>query len=171
MNSIQLLREQFKSAHDAQEAVMKDVTSETAHFDKTNKALPVGAAYAHSVMCEDIIMSPILTQKEPVSSAMKTGLSEPIPSMKEWDKHEAWTRSVRVDLPVFRAYAEAVYKATDEYLTTLKESDLDSNVEMHGFGSFKLSFILTNFFLLHTANLTGEISAAKGIQGLKGYPF
>jgi hypothetical protein len=42
---------------------------------------------------------------------------------------------------------------------------------MGDWGKHKLADVLTNFVILHVANLTGEISAAKGFQGLKGYPF
>ncbi|GEM_PF-3622591 len=47
----------------------------------------------------------------------------------------------------------------------------DKEVDIPGMGKKNLAFIINNFVILHIANLTGEISAAKGVQGLKGYPF
>jgi hypothetical protein len=172
MNTIELLREQFKSAHDTQEAVMADVTADSAHFADTGKALPVGAAYAHSVLSEDMLMAMMLTHKAALATtAEEVGLSELMPGMDNWAKHEEWSRTVKVDLVKFREFAKKVYAASDEYLATLKEEDLSNEVDTGAFGKHPLSFILTNFFLLHIANLTGEMSAAKGVQGLKGYPF
>lgn len=175
MTAVALLRQQFKSAHDLQEATMADVTDASAHFIDTNKALPVGAAYAHSVISEDMVLASMLMGgKTPLSADnTKTGLSVPMPSFDNFDQHEAWAKSVKVDLPKLKAFAQEVYAQTDAYLATLKDEDLDKEFDMSsmGMGKQTIAFVITNFLLLHIANLTGEISAAKGVQGLKGYPF
>src|SRR4051794_37688142 len=88
MNTIELLRDQLQSAHWVLESTMEDVTDESAHFNKTGKALPVGAAYAHAVLSEDMIVSTMLANKTPLSAGEETGLSEPMPSQEEWSKHE-----------------------------------------------------------------------------------
>lgn len=171
MNVIQLLRDQLKWSHETLEATMADVQNDHAHFTDTNKALPVGAAYAHAVMGEDVVVATMLAKTQPVSAAMETGLSVSMPSMQEWDKHEEWARTVKVDLPKFKVYAQKVYGASDTYLATLKEVDLNREMEVGNMGKQTLVWVLSNFIILHNANLTGEISAAKGLQGLKGYPF
>lgn len=172
MNSIELLREQLKNAHQLQESTVADLTDAAAHFTETNKALPAGAAYAHSVISEDVIVATMLAHKDQVfTNAEESGLSEAMPGFDEWEKHEVWVKSVKVDLEKFKAYAAKVYQATDEYLSTLKEEDLETELDLGAFGKHTLSGVLTNFVLLHIASLTGEISAAKGMQGLKGYPF
>jgi len=171
MNAVDLLKLQFQNAHENLEGTMNDVTSEVAHVRELGKALPVGAAYAHAVCSEDVLLSLFLAHKDPILKSAETGLSEPMPGFDAWDQHALWAQHVTVDLEKFRNYAKDVYGATDSYLKTLKEEDLDSEVEMGQFGKFKLGFVLSAFFLLHIANLTGEVSAAKGLQGLKGYPF
>ncbi len=172
MNAIDLLRLQFENAHETLEATMQDVTSDVAHIRELGKALPVGAAYAHAVCSEDIILSKFILQREPIlKDASSIGLSELMPDFSNWDKHAMWAQNVTVDLEKFRAYAKEVYAATDSYISTLKDEDLDSEIDMGQFGKNKLGFALSSMFLLHIANLTGEISAAKGLQGLKGYPF
>ncbi len=171
MNAVQLLREQFASAHETQEGTMDDVTAKAADFSEIGKALPVGAAYAHSVLGEDVVLAGMIMHTKPLSADnSQTGLSTPMPSMSEWDKHEEWVRTVKVDVPKLQEFAKKVYKQTDDYLATLKDSDLENEVEIPGMGKKTLSFLLTSFLLLHIANLTGEISAIKGVQGLKGYP-
>lgn len=174
MNAVQLLREQLQSAHVTLEATMADVTNKTAHFRAMGEAIPVGAAYAHTILSEDMVVSMMLANKKPIAGDnSKTGVSKPMPSMKEWDKHADWYKTVKIDLPKLRTFAKKVYKATDVYLATLKEKDLDKKMDLSGMGMGKqnLAWLISNFVILHIANLTGEISAAKGIQGLKGYPF
>lgn len=171
MNAIELLRFQIKSAHGLQEATMADVAEAAAHFNETKKAYPVGAAYVHSVISEDVIVSTMLKKTDPIMKAEDAGLSEPMPSFSEWDKNEAWVKSVKIDLEKFREYAKKVYQSTEDYIASLSEADLDSEVDMGDWGKHTMADVLTNFVILHVANLTGEISAAKGFQGLKGYPF
>jgi hypothetical protein len=174
MKAIQLLKEQLKSAHNTQENTIKDVQKTNLHFSKVKKALPVGAAYAHSVIGEDIVLSTMLANKKPISlNNPNTGLSEPMPSFSQWDKHEKWAKSVQIDLPKLQKFAKKVYQTTEDYIDTLSEKDLDREFDLSGMGAGKqnLAYILNNFIILHIANLTGEISAIKGIQGLKGYPF
>ncbi len=174
MNAIQLLRDQLKSAHATMEGTMADVTDKTAHFKRIGEAIPVGAAYAHAVWGEDMVVSTMLANKKPLAADhSKTGLSKPMPSVKEWDKHASWYKNVKVDLPKLRKFAKGVYKATDVYLASLKEKDLDKKVDLSamGMGTQSLAWLITNFVILHIANLSGEVSAAKGVQGLKGYPF
>lgn len=172
MNAVQLLREQLQSVHYTQEATLEGVTKKVANFRKTGKAIPVGAAYAHSVLAEDMIVAGMLANKKPLATKdAKTGVSIPMPSQQEWDKHEEWYKTVAVDLSVLKKFAKDVYKATDDYLATLKDEDLDRQIDVPGMGKQNLAWLISNFVILHIANLTGEISAAKGIQGLKGYPF
>jgi len=171
MNAVQLLREQFNSAHSLMELTMKDVTVDAAHFNNTGKALPVGAAYAHAVAIEDLTISQLMHLLPISHKKALTGLSEPMPALSEWEKYEAWTKRVKIDLKKCKAYAKKVYKRSDEYLSLLKDRELNKKIELSGMGEYELFYILNNFILLHTANLTGEISAAKGVQGLRGYPF
>jgi hypothetical protein len=172
MTSIDILRKQLAWVHDGQEATVGDVTDEAAHFSDTGKALPVGAAYAHSVISEDVIVQGMLAHKKPLSADNPdTGLSEPMPTFSDWDKYETWIKNVKVDLVKFRVFAKEVYAASDAYFATLKDEDLEKEIDLGPMGKESLLHILSTYVILHIANLTGEVSAAKGIQGLKGYPF
>jgi hypothetical protein len=76
-------------------------------------------------------------------------------------------------MDALRQYAQAVYKATDDYMAKLKESDLDREVDLTqvGFGKWKLGAFLLTFVMGHARDIMGEISAIKGVQGARGYPF
>ena len=161
MNRVQLLRDQLKWAHDTQEATMSDVTKEAADFNKTGEAIPVGAAYAHSIWGEDMVVSTILAGKEPLlKDGTEVGLSIPVPTMDNWSEHANWYKTVKVDLSKMREFAKKVYQATDDYLASLSEEDLDKELDLSsmGMGKQTVVYVFTNFVLLHIANLTGQLS-------------
>ena len=177
MDSVSLLREALRGAHDLLEAVMMDVTPEAAHWIPPGQANPVGATYAHVVISEDRTINGMLRRQKPLYEgawAGRVGVSELMPSRgDEWNDYAPWTRRVRVDLPTLREYASAVYAATDEYLSTLTPADLDTRMDLSGAGEgwVTLGWILSRHVVGHVDNIAGEISCLKGLQGLQGYPF
>lgn len=78
---------------------------------------------------------------------------------------------MKLDIGQAREYAKAVYKATDDYLGTLSVEDLDDEIDVPGIGKNSRAYFLGIGALIHLANHVGEISALKGVQGAKGYPF
>ena len=174
-----MFQQSLKDAHETLESTMKGVTEEVAHWYPQGKALPVGAAYTHALVSEDVMLNTWVRKATPLINAgwsKKMGLSIPHPPMDaDWEKHfEEWTRAVRVDLPKLKEYAAAVYRESDEYLGSLTDSDLSEkkvDLSMWEMGSWPLGRFIMRFILSHVDSVTGEISAVKGLQGLKGYPF
>ena len=80
---------------------------------------------------------------------------------------------MKVDLGEVRAYAQAVYKQTDDWLASLSPGDLDKPIDMSGFGMGQqpTSTLVAGIVIQHINNHAGEISCLKGLQGAKGYPF
>jgi hypothetical protein len=184
MDTVSRLRENLKDAHDLLEAVMADVTSETAHWMPPGRANPVGATYAHVVLSEDRTINGMLRHQRPLYDttwAGKLGVSEPMPTGEEWSKYADWTRRVRIDVPAFREYARAVYAASDQYLASLTPEDLDRRLDLSGVGlgtseasgeaGHDVGWVLSRQVVGHADNIAGEISCLKGLQGLQGYPF
>ncbi|MBI4497923.1 MAG: DinB family protein [Chloroflexi bacterium] len=173
MNAVELLRQQVQTGHWLLEETVKDVTPEQAHWTPPGMAHPISALYAHTVMGEDMLVNGMLRGAAPLAMgewAGKAGVSVPPPQEGDWS---AWARSVRVDLDALRAYAQAVYTATDAYLSTLTEQDLDRQIDLSGFalGQQSLGWVLSNIVGSHLNLHGGEISALKGAQGARGYPF
>jgi hypothetical protein len=172
MTTVELLREQLKAAHSTQEATIEGTTEEALNSEGVGKALSAGVAYVHSVISEDMIVAKSLQNKTPLSQTRENiGISEPMPWMDNWDKYPEWTKNVKVDLPKFREFAKKVYQETDNYLASLTPEDIAKEVEVPGIGMQTLGLRISTFVILHIASLTGEISAAKGAKGIKGYPF
>jgi hypothetical protein len=177
--AVAFIREGAQLGHWYLDGTMADVTSDQAHYAPPGRANPIGATFAHLVCSEDLIVNGMLRQQAPLfvsSHAETTGLSEPMPTpgSADWgEAYAAWARRVRVDLTALKSYAEAVYAATDTYLESLADSDLDRELDLTavGFGKQKLGWMLNLLVLNHIGTETGEISAVKGVQGAKGYPF
>jgi hypothetical protein len=172
MDSITLLRQQISTAHEWLEGTMADVTAEQADWAPPGKANPLGASYAHAVVSEDLIINGMLRGGTPLflgEWAGKTGQSVPHPH-EDWSQYAAWARDVRLDLPATRAYAQAVYAATDAYLAGLTPEDLDREVNLFGM-SQSLGATLGNFVAGHCHDMMGEISCLKGLQGARAFPF
>lgn len=169
MDAIAQLRAQYQQAHQALEGTMADVAPEHVHWGPPGKAVPIGAAYAHTLVGEDAVLNGMVRRAAPLFAttwAGRSGMSQPPPQNPPWDE---WARSVQIDLPLLREYGQAVYAATDGYLASLSPADLD--VVIDGFqGKESLGSFLTGV-ALHVGWHTGEISSVKGLQGVKGYPF
>ncbi|MCC6169288.1 MAG: DinB family protein [Caldilineaceae bacterium] len=169
--AVSLLRAQYGMAHSWVEGTMQDVTAEIAHKHPPGRLHPIAAEYIHIAVGEDYYLQALARGATPLvasSFAGKTGASE-VPPLGDWGD---WGRTVQVDLDAARAYAQAVYAATDDYLASLNDADLEREVDLSavGLGTQTVGFVL-NLLLLNTAAHAGEISALKGIQGLRGYPF
>jgi len=79
-----------------------------------------------------MIVNGILLGKAPLSATTfegKTGISHP-----QTEITPDWPRSLRVNLDYFRPYQNAVFAATDAYLASLKDSDLDRPLDMSSMG-------------------------------------
>ncbi|NIS60198.1 MAG: hypothetical protein GTO13_05695 [Proteobacteria bacterium] len=176
---ISLLREELKAAHGLLEATVGNVTTEEAHWSPPGKASPLVANYAHVVIGEDATVNGMIKGRAPLFAgdwAGKTGFSEPppgpdpdAPGFPDWSD---WGRRVKVDLSAMRKYAEAVYAATDEFLASLTDDDLNLPVDLSalGIGERTLGYLLINGILGNAFTHCGEISCLKGLQGKRGYP-
>ena len=74
------------------------------------------------------------------------------------------------DLEVFREYAKAVGTATDEFLASATDEQLEKEID-GPVGKQPYITFLANIGVTHVAGHWGEIAALKGVQGLKGLPF
>jgi hypothetical protein len=171
MDAISVLRAEAQWAHQVFDGTTADVMDDAAHWGPQGMASTVASAMAHAVHAEDNIVQGMLQGKAPLamsSFAGKTGISNP-----QMFNTPEWIRSVRLDLPAFREYTKAVFAATDEYIASLQESDLDRTVDLSqaGLGTQTVAWMLGALVIGHLQNYSGEISAIKGTQGLKGYPF
>lgn len=171
----EILVNQLKAAHDTLEQTMEGVTDEVAHFMPPGTANPIAGTYAHLVFSEDLFMHQFLKKEKSLMETTfnnKTGASEIHPL--EWEvAYPKWLKEVKLDMKQFRSYAKAVYAASEEYIASLTDADLEKDVDLtaFGMGTRKTYDFIANLLSGHVYPIMGEIAVLKGIQGLKGYPF
>ena len=169
MSQVAALRMGFQSMHEFLENTVADVTADQAAWQPPGRAHTIAANYAHVVAGEDGVVNGMVRGGAPLLAARfagKTGISEPPPRGFEWDD---WAQRVSIELPALREYASAVYAATDEYLASISDADLERQIELGPAGQFSLARFLT-IMMGNVAWHTGEIACVKGLQGVKGYP-
>jgi hypothetical protein len=160
------------------DGTMADVTQAQAEYIPPGIANPLGATYAHVICSEDMVVQGMFKGGAPLFAstwAGRTGLSEPMPmpGPETWADYGPWTRRVRIDLAALRQYAAAVAEATDTWLASLSEADLDKPMDLSGvgLGQHTLGTAIGLLVGNHLGTETGEIAVLKGIQGARGYPF
>jgi uncharacterized damage-inducible protein DinB len=81
-----------------------------------------------------------------------------------------WSFEGTIPMAAINAYAKEIEQAALDYVGSLTEADLDREIDTQFFGKKSLGWII-QLVGLHSAGHTGDISAVKGMQGLKGLPF
>ena len=169
MRTQDLLRAQYQQAHGILEQVIDDTSAEAmAHVEGGNLG-SISAIYAHLVYDEDGMMRGAGregTVWESGGWSEKTGIGELSPMQTQ----EGAQSPQDYDLAAFREYAQAVYASTDAFLEGLSDDGLSEEIDTFGRKQPRGQYLGT-VCLWHVTNHQGEISALKGVQGLKGLPF
>jgi hypothetical protein len=171
MNAVAVIRDGVQWGHQLLEMVMGDVTDEQARWAPPGLANPIGALYAHALLSEDAIVNGMLQGGAPLfatSWAGQAGVEAP-----QFHLTVDWARGLKPDLAALRQYGPAVAASTVAYLNGLTDSGLDRQVDLsrQGLGSRSIGWALNALVAAHLNNMAGEISALKGVQGARGYPF
>jgi hypothetical protein len=169
-----VLRDALHMAHWILDGTMADVTDAIANREPGGKANPIGACYMHVLFTEDGLLNrPKVRAQPPLfesSWSDRTGADQLEPKWGQGDLG-AWYHSVKVDIGRAREYGQAVFQMSEEYVGRLSGSDLAREIDSGPLGNISLAAWIEIFLTGHTNTLTGEISAVKGMFGLKGYPF
>ena len=169
MQSEVLFNMLFNSAHETLEGVMSDVDNTVANWIPEKIVGTIGAQYVHVLTSEDVIINAMLKGGAPLmatSFAGKIGAPS-APELFTWGE---WSRTTKVDVAAAKAYAQAVYAATAEYVSSLNAEKLGEVLDLTsaGLGSMPRAALL-GIALQQSYVHAGEMSALKGLQGLKGY--
>jgi hypothetical protein len=173
MTAIELLSQQLKDAHQVFLATLEGITDDQANFQPPGKALSVAAVWIHHVEGEDAFLSAASGQPSLASTdwVNKTGASQPQPTDNWAETYPAWSQQVKASVESLFAYTKAVFAASEAYVATLKPEDLEATRDMGHMGQATVLTIVSSYIIAHCLQINGEISAIKGVQGLKGYPW
>ena len=168
MNAIEYIKREAASVRRSTDRVMNDVTDELFNWAPPGTANTISATFVHFVNAEDSFIQKVLQGKPTVWEtggwAEKTGIVKPPSKGEDWSefKHR------KVNIQPLQDYKLAVWAATDAYLTTLTEAELDRMVQFAGGERTVGEMLMLSASQAHSH--LGEIAALKGIQGAKGLP-
>jgi hypothetical protein len=172
VNGTSILREQLEWTHDLLEQAVADLPAEQWHHRGEGATVQsMATIYVHTVLAEDWLIHAFLCQEPTLFErdgwAAKLGYEAALPPT-----HDQIAQQVRDrDLAATRAYAQQVYAASDCYLASLADADLDRTVTFGPMTDLPVGKFLGNIVAHHTAHHGGEICALKGNLGGKGLPF
>ncbi len=83
---------------------------------------------------------------------------------------EIWSAGGVIPLAAITEYGKTLQQSVLDYVSSLSDADLDREVDTQFFGMKPIAFVL-QLAGMHCAGHAGDISAVKGMQGLKGIPF
>ncbi|HEX3724288.1 MAG TPA: DinB family protein [Nitrolancea sp.] len=172
MDAITILRQQLKQGHDIIEQAVAGLPTEQLHHRAPGSTIQsIAVIYAHTVMSEDYLMNakvwprPLLFERS--AWADRVGIDMIPFGSGDGDR---WVASVSgCNIEALRAYADEVYRETDEYLGTLSEADLDGTINF--VDEMSIGSYLGNIVVWHAVHHSGEICALKGVLGGRGLPF
>lgn len=170
MDSITLLKTAYNASHWWYQGTIDGVTEAQANFLPPGVAHPIGELAAHTLQSEDGMIN-MLQGQPPLWVRDGWGERLGLPMVMQQTTEAA--RAFRCDPSALAEYGKAVYANTDAYFAGLQPADLDREIDLSamGIGTRKLGEVLTGMVLGNNFAHTGEISALKGMQGLRGYPF
>jgi hypothetical protein len=167
---VEYLRWAVRTQHGMIDQAVRDLTPEQMHFlPPATNANHIAFTLWHYVRTEDNIVQFILQDRKPTVWV-------------EQGRHERWRidkvaqgtgmtteQAHALRLPPigeWMEYQQAVWKATDAYLSSLKDDQLDRIVKVVPFGEIPVHRALTMPVLTHGHAHLGEICVLRVLQGL-----
>jgi uncharacterized damage-inducible protein DinB len=158
MNTVELLQFSLGMAFDVLSSVTADLTQEQADWRPPGTANTIGSIYSHILTYVDFYVRNYFVE------------GKPQPVTVESRPAELWMQDVQVDLSELHAYADQVRSTAQNWLSSRAPKDLERR-ELTTAGEMNLAQMVQAFIVWHISAHSGEISALKGCQGLKGYPW
>jgi hypothetical protein len=198
MNAVDLIHYALDLAFEHLELQVKDLTQEQVDWLPPGIANPIGALYWHTIAyCDQLVhewcMEPFVDLAieewfEAKRAKRELGMGQaPLRHSAGWQEKVVlalppenpedpyWDvrtvrEGLRVDLPALHDYAHATAQTLQDWVASLTLVDLERMIPTP-FGDYNQGKFLEYFIIWHINVHCGEISALKGCQGLKGYPW
>jgi hypothetical protein len=159
-----MLSLQLDEAFDLLEQVIGDITQDQYAWQPPGTANAVSKLHVHTLTSVDVwanamaLRTPVLWPEV----AKQTGL--PGNALKIWGTESP------IDLGAICQYGRSLRSTTVPAIAALTDAVLDEPRDLPFFGKRDVAYAL-RLAALQLATHTGEISAAKGLQGLTGLPY
>ena len=168
MDAKKYLEDQIQSMWHLQDAALSDLTDAQLTFQPEGTVSPIGVIWLHMIFSEDSFIAILMKQPtlwESGSWKEKFNLDGAPDFGEDWTAY----RDVPFTVDLLQSYTQAVRERTKACLEATDASTLDETLKFFSDSDPKAAvwILLSQHSLLHS----GEISALKGIQGVKGLPF
>jgi hypothetical protein len=169
MDTITFIRQVVANMHSDADNVLKDTTDEQFNWMPPEMENPMSAIAIHILAAEDDFIHPVLLHQpslwEVQGWEQQIGVRVPPGPGRGWQDFKDY-RFVKV-APVLE-YKQVVQAATMAYLETMTPEDLERQVVL--FGNKVPTTDVFKLLIAHTTFHIGEMSAIRGIQGVKVLP-
>jgi DinB family protein len=164
MNNSTVLRMHISEAFDWLDQVVADLTPEQYAWQPEGSANPISKLHAHTLTSADFWMN-LMGLRRPM---LWTEVSGKLGLPSNWV--ELWGTEEPIKLSDMQDYSRRLREEGLPAVEALEDEVLEREITVPVFGERDVGFV---FRLAGTqvAIHTGEISAAKGLQGLQGLPF
>ena len=163
MKNSTLLRLQLNEAFDWLDQVIGDLSLEQYSWQPEGTANPISKLHAHTLSSADFWMNLMGLQKPMLWMGVSQKLGLP------GNFIEVWKTETPINLSDMQDYAKSLREASLA-IDALDDAALERELTAPVFGKRDVGFVL-RLAGMQMAIHTGEISAAKGLQGLQGLPF
>lgn len=164
MDAITFVEGQFDHAWNIAAMVAKDMTDEQYNTAPGGTSNSPAQSHVHAMSSVDFFVNKVIRGDKLSWSEFASVHGLPANPM------EIWAFSGTVPLAPINEYAVTVKQLVHDYLGTLRDTDLDREIETQFFGKQTVAWIL-QLGVAHLAAHAGDMAAIKGVQGLKGLPF
>jgi hypothetical protein len=167
---LDVLREGINSVHGMLDKAAADMSAQQLNFRPIEGGLTPFFSLWHYVRTEDNIVNFVIQGRNTVwlegGYDVKFGLHR---TAQGTGMSDAQAAQVRLhDVVLWREYQGKVWRATDQYLDSLRPEDLERRVTIKPVGEMSLWSGLNGMCLSHGYRHVGEIEYARGILGLGG---
>ena len=172
MTLLESLTIDLKRLHEAMDGSLAGLTAEQLHAVPAShpKANTIAWNVWHYVRTEDNVVRFVLQNRRP-TVWMEGGYPDKLglpPAAQGTGMSTEEAQALRIkDVPLFTGYMKQVWASTDEYLTTLKDADLDRTISMKFVGDMPLGRVLAFVGVTHGFTHFGEIDLARTLVGAK----
>lgn len=168
MSLIEFLRESFRGLHGRLDAALSELTDEQIHYRPEGKGNHIAFNIWHFVRTEDDIVQIVVQGKRSIWAegefGQKLGLE-----IKSQGTGMSANEAGDIHLPSlseFLAYQKQVWEATDAYLASIGDAQLDEIRNWGRRGEVPVRQLVGSVVLTHGFGHLGEIQYIRGLQGL-----